>query len=177
MDGWGPHARKHKRTQGACVVWGTQADHRGMGCVWDHACALECIHLLILCGETVYASKYKRTQSVLRVDTKPGIITFVSLLQDLIMWIWLALICCPAAGHGRCVVYIDPNTGGILFQVLATAFAVLSGTALLFSRQIRAVFARAVRRLRELRGSGEREEGPAEPRSGEATAQERGEEP
>jgi hypothetical protein len=73
--------------------------------------------------------------------------------------------------------YIDPNTGGILFQVLATAFAVLSGTALLFSRQIRTVFARVVRRLRELRGSGEREERPAEPRSGEATAQEPGEEP
>ena len=31
------------------------------GCVWDHGCALECIHPLILCGEIVSAPKYKRT--------------------------------------------------------------------------------------------------------------------
>jgi hypothetical protein len=47
--------------------------------------------------------------------------------------------------------YIDPNTGGLLFQALAAAFAVLSGFVLLFSRQIRAAFARARRLRRESR--------------------------
>jgi hypothetical protein len=46
--------------------------------------------------------------------------------------------------------YIDPATGGILFQVLATAFALFSGIALIFSRQIRMAFARAMRFLRSL---------------------------
>jgi hypothetical protein len=55
--------------------------------------------------------------------------------------------------------YIDPNTGGILFQALAASFAVLSGLALVFSRQIRAGFARARRFLRE-RLAGEAEEAP-----------------
>ena len=46
--------------------------------------------------------------------------------------------------------YIDPTTGGMLFQVLATAFALFSGLALIFSRQIRMAFARARRFLRSL---------------------------
>ena len=46
--------------------------------------------------------------------------------------------------------YIDPGTGGMLFQVLATAFAVFSGVALIFSRQIRVAFGRARRYLRAL---------------------------
>ncbi|MBN1875712.1 MAG: hypothetical protein JXA33_15920 [Anaerolineae bacterium] len=45
--------------------------------------------------------------------------------------------------------YFDPNTGGLLFQVLATSFAMLSGIALLFSRQIRAVFGRVRRFLHD----------------------------
>lgn len=45
--------------------------------------------------------------------------------------------------------YIDPNTGGMLFQALAAAFALLSGIALVFSRQIRAAFARLRRFVRE----------------------------
>jgi hypothetical protein len=53
--------------------------------------------------------------------------------------------------------YIDPNTGGILFQALAASFAVLTGIALIFSRQIRAGLARVRRFLREQRGSGQRE--------------------
>jgi hypothetical protein len=55
--------------------------------------------------------------------------------------------------------YIDPNTGGILIQALATGFAVLSGVALIFSRQIRAGIARARRYIRERRGAGEDTEG------------------
>jgi hypothetical protein len=45
--------------------------------------------------------------------------------------------------------YIDPNTGGMLFQVLAAGFALLTGGVLLFARQIRAGFARLRRWFRE----------------------------
>ncbi len=45
--------------------------------------------------------------------------------------------------------YIDPNTGGMLFQVLATLLAVFSGFALLFSGKIRAFIARSRRSLRK----------------------------
>ena len=38
--------------------------------------------------------------------------------------------------------YIDPNTGGMLFQVLAAFLAVFSGIALVFSSRIRAFVAR-----------------------------------
>jgi hypothetical protein len=51
--------------------------------------------------------------------------------------------------------YIDPNTGGLLFQVLATALALFSGVALIFSRQIRMAFARAKRFLRSLLNHGD----------------------
>lgn len=51
--------------------------------------------------------------------------------------------------------YIDPNTGGLLFQILAASFAVISGALLIFSRQIRM----AVARLRRLL-SGRRDESP-----------------
>lgn len=47
--------------------------------------------------------------------------------------------------------YIDPNTGGMLFQALLAAFAVISGFLLLFSRRIRIVLSRARRHLRDLR--------------------------
>ena len=43
--------------------------------------------------------------------------------------------------------YIDPNTGGMLFQILATFLALFSGFALLFSSKIRAYVAR-IRRSR-----------------------------
>ena len=45
--------------------------------------------------------------------------------------------------------YIDPNTGGILFQVLAGILATLSGVVFFFSRKIREGFARMRRKLRE----------------------------
>ncbi len=44
--------------------------------------------------------------------------------------------------------YIDPNTGGILFQALAVFLALFSGIALLFSSKIKAAFARFKRSLR-----------------------------
>lgn len=44
--------------------------------------------------------------------------------------------------------YIDPNTGGILFQALAGLFAVVSGVLFVFSRNIREWIARLRRRGR-----------------------------
>jgi hypothetical protein len=61
------------------------------------------------------------------------------------------------AGAQPALAYIDPNTGGILFQALAASFAVFSGVILIFSRQIRNGFARAKRRLRERHGADEPE--------------------
>ncbi|MFP4394911.1 MAG: hypothetical protein ACLFTI_06570 [Anaerolineales bacterium] len=49
--------------------------------------------------------------------------------------------------------YIDPNTGGMLFQALAAAFALFSGFMLIFSRQIRAGFARFKRFIRQSFGN------------------------
>ena len=45
--------------------------------------------------------------------------------------------------------YIDPNTGGMLFQLLAALLAVFSGILFFFSRQIKAFFARIRRKARE----------------------------
>jgi hypothetical protein len=44
--------------------------------------------------------------------------------------------------------YIDPNTGGMLFQLLAVFLALFSGILFFFSRQIRASFARLRRMLK-----------------------------
>ncbi len=38
--------------------------------------------------------------------------------------------------------YIDPNTGGMLFQILAVVFGIFSGTVLIFSSKIRQFFGR-----------------------------------
>jgi len=45
--------------------------------------------------------------------------------------------------------YIDPNTGGILFQALAAAFVAVSGVLLVFSGQIRRAIARMRRSVRK----------------------------
>lgn len=45
--------------------------------------------------------------------------------------------------------YIDPSTGGMLFQVLAVIFAALSGVILFFSGRIKMAFRRIVRNFRE----------------------------
>lgn len=44
--------------------------------------------------------------------------------------------------------YIDPNTGGVIFQALAAAFAVASVILLSLSGRIRQFIARVRRRLR-----------------------------
>lgn len=48
--------------------------------------------------------------------------------------------------------YIDPNTGGVLFQALAAAFAVVSVVLLSFSGRIRQFVARMRRKLRKDQG-------------------------
>ena len=45
--------------------------------------------------------------------------------------------------------YIDPNTGGILFQTLAVLFGVFSGVVLLFSSKIKMVIAKLRRAMRK----------------------------
>lgn len=45
--------------------------------------------------------------------------------------------------------YIDPNTGGMLFQVLAVLFGVFSGVILLFSSRIKMGIAKLRRAMRK----------------------------
>jgi hypothetical protein len=45
--------------------------------------------------------------------------------------------------------YIDPNTGGILFQTLAVLFGVFSGAVLLFSSKIKMGIAKLRRTMRK----------------------------
>ena len=45
--------------------------------------------------------------------------------------------------------YIDPNTGGMLFQILAVVFTAISGLILVFSGRIRMFLSRMRRRSRE----------------------------
>ena len=44
--------------------------------------------------------------------------------------------------------YIDPNTGGIIFQALAVAFTAVSGFVLVFSSRIKMWFANMRRKMR-----------------------------
>ena len=48
--------------------------------------------------------------------------------------------------------YIDPNTGGIVFQVLAAAFVAISGFLMIFSGKIRQTIAKMRRAKREEKG-------------------------
>jgi hypothetical protein len=43
--------------------------------------------------------------------------------------------------------YIDPNTGGMLFQILAVLFGVISGALLLFSGKIKGVYYQLKRKV------------------------------
>lgn len=51
--------------------------------------------------------------------------------------------------------YIDPNTGGMLFQILAVVFTAISGLILVFSGRIRMFLTRMRRRSREVTGKRE----------------------
>jgi hypothetical protein len=56
-------------------------------------------------------------------------------------------------GAESALAYIDPNTGGLLFQLLAVIFASISAMFLIFSRQIRVFFTRVRRFVRDRFGS------------------------
>jgi hypothetical protein len=45
--------------------------------------------------------------------------------------------------------YVDPSTGGVLFQLLTIVFATISGALFFFSRQVKSAFARFKRFLNE----------------------------
>lgn len=77
--------------------------------------------------------------------------------EIIIKSVLLALIVSLARARPA-LAYIDPNVGGQLFQILVTGFALLSGIALLFSRQIRAGLAKARRFLRDRVRGGEDED-------------------
>jgi hypothetical protein len=63
--------------------------------------------------------------------------------------------------------YIDPSTGGMLFQILAVAFGLFSGLILFFSSKIKMAYRRLLRNLRE-----GKDEDEAEDVSSEATTAE-----
>ncbi len=50
--------------------------------------------------------------------------------------------------------YIDPNTGGVLFQALAAVFVAVSGVLLVFSGRIRGFFSQLRRKSRENKKDG-----------------------
>ncbi len=45
--------------------------------------------------------------------------------------------------------YIDPGSGGMLFQILAVLFGVISGTVLMFSGRIKMMIAKFRRNMRK----------------------------
>ncbi len=59
--------------------------------------------------------------------------------------------------------YIDPNTGGAIFQALAVFFTVISGVVLLFSGKIRMWWARVRRNRTEKSQSSGEVENPDRP--------------
>ena len=58
--------------------------------------------------------------------------------------------------------YIDPNTGGMLFQILAILFGVISGTVLIFSSRIKMGFSKLRRSMRGKTHQNEMIESPTE---------------
>lgn len=54
--------------------------------------------------------------------------------------------------------YIDPSTGGMLFQVLAVLFGLFSGLILFFSSKIKMAYRRLLRNFREGKNEDEAED-------------------
>lgn len=71
---------------------------------------------------------------------------------------FIAHIIFALSRSAEALAYIDPSTGGMLFQILAAAFALFSGFIFFFSRQIKTFFARLRRKMR-----GEKEELETQP--------------
>lgn len=72
----------------------------------------------------------------------------------------LCALAWPTAAGAAPPAYIDPNTGGMLFQILAAVFAFLSGLVLVFAGRIRLWVARLRRRLRERNAAANHSEPP-----------------
>ncbi len=73
------------------------------------------------------------------------------LFQKLVILVPIIFSVIPLSTRG----YIDPNTGGMLFQLLAVVFAVFSGFLFFFSRQIKSGFARIKRIFRKSEETGD----------------------
>jgi len=58
--------------------------------------------------------------------------------------------------------YIDPNAGGMLFQILVIMFGMISGTVLIFSSRIKMGISKLRRSIREKRGESEITESESE---------------
>lgn len=67
-------------------------------------------------------------------------------LLTLVLWLLGLVSLSVRPAHAG---YIDPNSGGLLFQLLAFLFASVSGLILFFSSHIRMGWARLRRRWRE----------------------------
>lgn len=66
------------------------------------------------------------------------------------MWYYILLSISKLGYDSASVIaaYIDPNTGGMLFQILAVLFGVISGAFLLFSGKIKGYYYQLRRRVR-----------------------------
>lgn len=75
----------------------------------------------------------------------------------------LAAIFSVSSFHTGFAAYIDPNTGGMLFQLLAVLFGVFSGLVLLFSSRLKQAFFRLRRMVGGSEAEAEEDVNPAEP--------------
>ena len=71
--------------------------------------------------------------------------------QMLKLSLWIILVCLVNV-QTVYASYIDPNTGGMLFQVLAVIFGVLSGIILIFSSRIKMLVFRLLRLMNSSKG-------------------------
>lgn len=69
---------------------------------------------------------------------------------------------CTQEIKGVFKMYIDPNTGGMLFQILAVLFGVISGAILIFSSRIKMGFSKLRRSMRGKTDQVEMDESPLE---------------
>ncbi len=69
-----------------------------------------------------------------------------SILKSIVLAVVVSMV-----GAQPALAYLDPNTGGLVFQLLAVIFAFFTAILLFFSAQVRMAFARVKRFLRNVR--------------------------